>query len=104
MTFCRLLNAPGGRDQTHCAVAHPIYVSNSRTKFGWIWSNGLEGDSVTDRQLDGQIDKWTDKPFGPSPGPQGAGPKHCAVAHPIHVSKSHTNLIGFRLKFEVEIV
>ena len=29
--------------------------------------------------------------FGPSPGPQGAGPKKkCAFAHPIHVSNSHS--------------
>ena len=38
---------PRGRGQEECAVAHPIYVSNSHTKFGWISSNGL-GDSVTD--------------------------------------------------------
>ena len=30
------------------AVAHPIHVSYSHTKFGWILSNGQEGDSVTD--------------------------------------------------------
>ena len=30
------------------AVATPIHVSNSHTKFGWISSNGLGGDSVTD--------------------------------------------------------
>ena len=30
--------------------------------------------------------------FCPSPGPQGAGPKKCAVAHPIHVSNSQTKL------------
>ena len=31
-------------------------------------------------------------PFGPSPGPLGAGPKkNCAVAHPIHVSNTHTH-------------
>ena len=29
-------------------------------------------------------------PFGPSPGPQRAGPKKCAVTRPIHVSNSHT--------------
>ena len=28
-----------------CAVAHPIHVSNSHTKFGWISSNDL-GDSI----------------------------------------------------------
>ena len=32
-----------------CAVARPIHVSNSHTKFGWIFSNVLGGDSVTDR-------------------------------------------------------
>ena len=39
-----------------CAVAHPIHVSNSHTKFGWISSNGLGGDSVTDGQTDGQTE------------------------------------------------
>ena len=29
-------------------------------------------------------------PFGPSPGPQGVGPKKSAVARPIHVSNTHT--------------
>ena len=38
---------PGGGAKK-CAVAHPIHVSNSHTKFGWISSNGLGGDSVTD--------------------------------------------------------
>ena len=31
------------------AVARPIHVSNSHTKFGRISSNGLGGDSITDR-------------------------------------------------------
>ena len=31
----------------------PIHVSNSHTKFGWILSNGLGGDSIKDRQKDG---------------------------------------------------
>ena len=44
---------PRGRGQKKCAVAHPIHVSNSHTKFGWISSNGLGGDSVTDRLTDG---------------------------------------------------
>ena len=39
--------APGGGAKK-CAVAHPIHVSNTHTKFGWILSNGLGGDSVTD--------------------------------------------------------
>ena len=38
------------------AVAHPVHVSNSQAKFGWISSSGLEGDSVTDGQTDG----WTE--------------------------------------------
>ena len=36
------------RKRLSSAVAHPIHVSNSHTKFGWISSNGLGGDSVTD--------------------------------------------------------
>ena len=44
---------PKGRGQKKCAVAHPIHVSNSHTKFGWISSNGLGGDSVTDGRTDG---------------------------------------------------
>ena len=39
---------PRGRGQKKYAVAHPIHVSNSHSKFGWISSNGLGGDSVTD--------------------------------------------------------
>ena len=46
---------PQGVGPKKCAVAHPIYVSNSHTKFGWISSNGL-GDSLTDRQTDGQME------------------------------------------------
>ena len=38
---------PKGRVQKNY-VARPIYVSNSHTKFGWISSNGLGGDSITD--------------------------------------------------------
>ena len=34
-------------------VAHPIHVSNSHTKFGWISSNGFRGVSVTDGRTDG---------------------------------------------------
>ena len=30
------------------AVANPIYVSNSHTKFGWISFNGKGEDSITD--------------------------------------------------------
>ena len=39
---------PQGAGPNKCAVAHPIHVSNSHTKFGWISSNGLGGDSVMD--------------------------------------------------------
>ena len=49
-----LLAPPQGAGQKKCAVAHPIHVSSSHTKFGWISSNGLGGDSVTDRRTDGQ--------------------------------------------------
>ena len=35
-------------------VARPMYVSNSHTKYGWISSNGLGGDSITDRRTDRQ--------------------------------------------------
>ena len=38
----------GGGGQKKSAFAHPIHESNSHTKFGWISSNGLGGDSVTD--------------------------------------------------------
>ena len=41
---------PQGGGGKKCAVARPIHVSNFRTKFGWISSNGLGGDSLTDRR------------------------------------------------------
>ena len=47
---------PRGRGLKKCAVAHPIHVSNSHTKFGWISSNGLGGDSVTDGRTDGRTE------------------------------------------------
>ena len=55
LTFWPLPKAPGGGAKK-CAVAHSIHVSNSHTKFGWISSNGLGGDSVTDGRTDGQTD------------------------------------------------
>ena len=55
MTFWPLHRAPGGGAKK-CAVAHPIHVSNSHTKFGWNSSNGLGGDSVTDTRTDGRMD------------------------------------------------
>ena len=30
----------------------PFHVSNSHTKYGWISSNGLGGDSATDGRMD----------------------------------------------------
>ena len=50
---------PRGPDQKKFDVARPIYVSNSHTKFGWISSNGLGEDSITDRRTDGQTDERT---------------------------------------------
>ena len=47
---------PRGRGQKKFDVAHPIHVSNSHTKFGWISSNGLGGNSITDRWTDKQTD------------------------------------------------
>ena len=41
-----------GRGQKQFDVARPIYVTNLRTKFGWISSNGLGGDSITERRTD----------------------------------------------------
>ena len=46
-------SGPRGRGQKKCAVAHLIHVTNSHTKFGWILSKDLGGDSVTDRRTDG---------------------------------------------------
>ena len=51
---------PQGVGPKKCAVAHPIHVSNSHTKFGWISSNGLGGDRVTDRRADRRTDGWTE--------------------------------------------
>ena len=45
-----------GRGQKKFAIARPIHVSNSHTKFGWILSNVLGGDSVTDRRTDDRGD------------------------------------------------
>ena len=53
LTFWPLLRAPGGGAKKKFDVARPIHVSNSHTKFGWISSNDLGGDSITDGQTDG---------------------------------------------------
>ena len=54
MIFDLLAPSPGpqGRGQKQFDVARPIYVSNLRTKFGWISSNGLWGDSIKERRTD----------------------------------------------------
>ena len=31
-----------------CVIVYSIHVSNSHTKFGWIYTNGLGGDRVMD--------------------------------------------------------
>ena len=51
--FWPLSRAPGSGAKKICAVAHPIHVSNSHTKFGWIWSNGLGVGSMTVGLTDG---------------------------------------------------
>ena len=65
LTFWPLPRAPGGGAKKKFDVARPIHVSNSHTKFGWISSNGLGGDSITDRRTDGRTDRrtdgWTDR-------------------------------------------
>ena len=52
LTFWPLPRAPGGGAKKKFDVARPIHVSNSHTKFGWILSNGLGGDSITDRRTE----------------------------------------------------
>ena len=54
LTFWPLPRAPGGGAKKKFDVAHPIHVSNSHTKFCWISSNCLGGDSITDGWTDGR--------------------------------------------------
>ena len=56
LTFWPLPRAPGGGAINFFYVAHPIHVSNSHTKFGWISSNGLGGDSITDGRMNRRMD------------------------------------------------
>ena len=49
---------PHGVGPKKCAVAHPIHVSSTHTKFCWISSNDLGGDSVTDGRTDGQTEAF----------------------------------------------
>ena len=44
---------PQGAGPIKYAVARPIHMSNSHTKFGWISSKALGGDSVTNGRTDG---------------------------------------------------
>ena len=54
MTFDLLIPPQGRRGRGQKSfVARPIYMSNSHIKFGSIYSNGLRGDSLIDRQTDG---------------------------------------------------
>ena len=50
MTFVLLtpLKGPRGGGAIVIAVARSIYVSVAHTRFGWISSNGLGEDSITD--------------------------------------------------------
>ena len=57
MIFDLLTHPQGGGAKFIFDVARPIHVSNSQTKFGWISSNSLGGDSITDRQTDGGDNK-----------------------------------------------
>ena len=58
MIFNLLAPPPGPRrrGKKKSAVARLIHVTNSHTKFGWISSNGLGGDSVTDGWTDRRTD------------------------------------------------
>ena len=56
-----LLRAPGVGAKKKFDAARPIHVSSSHTKFGWISSNGLGGDSITDRRTNGRTDRRTDR-------------------------------------------
>ena len=44
---------PRGWGQKKFGVARHIHVSNSHTKFGYISSNGLAGDSIMEGRTDG---------------------------------------------------
>ena len=70
--FLPLPRAPGGGTKNHCAVACPLHVSNSHTKFGWILSNGLVGDSVADGRTN---------LLAPPQGPRGHGKNFYLLLH-----------------------
>ena len=46
----------GGGEPKQCAAVRHTHVSNSHTKFGWIWSNGSGGNSRKDGQTDGRTE------------------------------------------------
>ena len=50
---------PGSGAKKKFDVARPIHVSYLHTKFGWISSNSLGGDSITDGQTDGRTEAIT---------------------------------------------
>ena len=54
MIFDLLAPPQGAGPKKKCDVARHIHVSNTHTKFGWISSNGLGGDSVTEGPTDGR--------------------------------------------------
>ena len=56
MIYDLLAPAQGPRGGAKNTVVRPIHVSNSHTKFDWIASNGLRGESVTDGRTDGRKD------------------------------------------------
>ena len=62
LTFWAPPQGPRGRGQKKFDVARPIHVSNSHTKFGWISSNGLGGDSIRDRRTDRRTEAITISP------------------------------------------
>ena len=57
MIFDRLTfpSVPGSGAQK-CAIKRPIHGSNSHNKVGWISSNGLGGETITDGRADGRTD------------------------------------------------
>ena len=59
LIFWPLQRAPGGQGKNKFAVGSLVILSNSHIKFGWIWSNELGGDSITDRRMNGLTDgRW----------------------------------------------
>ena len=48
LTFWPLWKGPRWRGRKKFAIVSPIHVCNSNTKFGWISSNSLGGESITD--------------------------------------------------------